>query len=131
MIAGTQYADRRGILLFKEQALEMLEKETYPSLTLVSDGSNKYDEFAIRVNWQDYFLGFVPASGLTCADCLSKVFAKHSACKTCGSTSILVRGLSYRISQTSKLNQYYCFLNKLAIQAVNPFHCQVYWSMEK
>lgn len=127
VIAGTAYADTSGILLFKQESLSLLEEGKSPSLKLEKDYNNKYDIYAVRVYWKDYFLGYIPKGGTTCLNCNAKVYRKHGKCPICGSYDLTPNGLNYRLSRTCDWENYFCYLRSIEEHFSSPFHCSVYW----
>ena len=121
VVTGTKYANEGVIDRVCGYGLDQ------PDLTLKKDESNSYDCFAVGVYWQNYRVGYLPAKGRTCSECLSKVSAKDVECAECGSRAILNYGLNYRICRTCDFVNYSCYLDAIRRGTNFPLHALLLW----
>lgn len=85
-------------------------------LQLLTDPTNKFDEYAVGVWVDGRHIGFVPQRGRSCTNCLQAVKLGASTCSNCGSEADLwvSKGLAYRIVKSGVLEREHgCIVYKL------------------
>lgn len=107
-VVGTQYTGMglRGAVNLKKGT----------PLTLISEPTNHYDPFAIRVMCGEKLVGYVPAKGWSCSSCWKPVRSFDNSCAHCNSdhSKFVQGGLSRRLTNLKILEgEYLCYISEI------------------